>query len=592
MKFGRMNFNDFKRLRCSRILLIFGLAAGLPVAVFIARRAANRSGGGVSASKPLSVTINWAVAERFGPAYDRNRDGRPDLPNSPEYVNPGRFEVRLGVAVDGLSMPRAGTSCVWTIDGVGQAIKLRATGPNPVVWLPQGIYSVSVNVTLAEGRIGRARETIRVKDILIVALGDSLAAGEGNPEVAARWDGAETLGRGWALRCHLDPPVPARWADGGLDGDRSRVTPAGILPPTNELHARAHRSTRSAPAQFAMRLEAEDPHTSVTFVCLAATGARTDDLLRPYGSDQNRARDHGPALPAQLDELHAIVGSRRADLLILAVGMNDSRTFELLGELLRREVQCIDPLRLLAEYPTRDDWAAARLPDIEALVDREELSRLNRLGPQDRHRLLGKDVDLTYDVTEGALAGLTAARSRLERLARAITNDPLLASAEVCLIEYPDPAGDARGASAGPILNELLPGFRLSCRELDLARERLLHPLNRMLCEAADREGWTYVGEISASFRGRGYAAPERLIIRAKEAEELQGPRFSAAGYLRGEIASGTLHPNHRGHQVIADRLFRSLEAKQTCSRKRQPRALNRRVAPPLGSRPSPVDRR
>ncbi len=104
------------------------------------------------------------------------------------------------------------------------------------------------------------------------------------------------------------------------------MTPAGILPPANVLHARAHRSTHSGPAQFAMRLEAEDPHTSVTFVCLAATGARTDDLFRPDRSDHNHALGPGPMLPAQLDELHAIAGSRPADILILALGMNDSRT--------------------------------------------------------------------------------------------------------------------------------------------------------------------------------------------------------------------------------------------------------------------------
>ena len=53
--------------------------------------------------------------------------------------------------------------------------------------------------------------------------------------------------------------------------------------------------------------------------------------------------------------------------------------------------------------------------------------------------------------------------------------------------------------------------------------------------------------------------------MRAKESEQLQGPLLSLAGYLRGKIAPGTLHPNRRGHQEIADRLFQSLAARGTC---------------------------
>jgi hypothetical protein len=85
-----------------------------------------------------------------------------------------------------------------------------------------------------------------------------------------------------------DTHTPSDWRqlefpspNGGNGG--CLATPNGGCPAT---HARTHRSTRSGPAQFAMRLEAEDPHTSVTFVCLAATGARTDDLFRPDRSDQ------------------------------------------------------------------------------------------------------------------------------------------------------------------------------------------------------------------------------------------------------------------------------------------------------------------
>ncbi len=74
------------------------------------------------------------------------------------------------------------------------------------------------------------------------------------------------------------------------------------------------------------------------------------------------------------------------------------------AELIRREVRCIDPLRLLAAYPTRKDWAAARPADIETLVDPKELPRLNSLSPEARREVFVRDVGLIYDVAESAEA--------------------------------------------------------------------------------------------------------------------------------------------------------------------------------------------
>jgi hypothetical protein len=583
------------------VLFLLGLTAA---------RAASATA--VEPATPVPVTISWAMAERFGPGYDRNRDGRPDLPNSYEYVNPGCYEVRLAAGVDIAGASAADIACDWTVSRPDGTIVLRASGLRPIVRLAEGNYAASALVRLGDGRSGSARETIRVKDVLVVALGDSLATGEGNPEQPARWDEAPVdargwfrgvrwvpvgfvgigllglfprcggrgigghrarvraggsirrtwirvvvlavcaglafqsyVGFGWALLGRCEPPRPALWADGGPGGDRPRVTPAGVLPAASVLHTRAHRSTRSAPAQFAMRLEAEDPHTSVTFVCVAGTGARTIDLFVPDRSGQNRALGPGPVLPAQFDELRAIVGSRRVDILVVSIGFNDCRSFEILGELIRREIRCVDPIRLLAAYPTRSDWAAAAAPDVEV-----------------RRRGITKDVELIYALDAMARSGLAAARSRLESLSRAIAEDPRLVRAQVFLLEYPDPTRDATGATGRAILDDLVPGLQINRHELDLTRERLLQPLNQMRREIAVREGWTYVGEIFAAFRSHGYTADDPWFIRARESEQLQGPRLWLVGYLRGDFAPGMLHPNLRGHQVIADQLYRCVVAR------------------------------
>jgi hypothetical protein len=543
------------------------------------------------------VTITWKMAERFGRGYDLNQDGRPDLPNSYEYVNPGGYEVQLAAEMGAIGASAEYVACVWTIESDDGATRVRAIGPKPIVRLPQGRYTATVTVQRGDGWGESARETIRVKDILIVALGDSMACGEGNPETPARWEperncaglpraAAPCIGFGllgvitvyasrrssrrravwarwailgllvgalfdslvgfdWAFLGRREPPTPALWANGGPGGDRPRVTPAGVLPPASVLHIRAHRSTHSAPAQFAMQLEAADPHTSITFVCLAGTGARTVDLCVPGWSGQNRTQGPGPVLPAQFDELRAIVGSRPVDILVLSIGINDCRTFTILRDLIRGDIRSVDPLCLLAAYPTRKQWAAA--------------AQGNRREP------FAQDAGLIYDFDELAAAGLAAARDEIGRLGRSIAQDPRLSGAEVYLLEYPDPTRVESGATGVAILDDLVPGLRINRRELDLFRERLLRPLNRMHREAAERQGWHYVGGIFDAFRSHGYPARETWFFRTKESEQLQGPRLWLAGYLRGELSSGMLHPNHRGHQLIADRLYQRLLATRTC---------------------------
>jgi hypothetical protein len=528
----------------------------------------------VVASRQGSEPTARSGAER--PEAGRSHGDLVDgLPNSYGYINPGFYEVKVAARCDTSGIGAKEVSCDWTIERADGAIVVRADGSELKVCLPEGQYSVNATVRLGDGRIGEAHQSIWVKDILVVVFGDSLATGEGNPEKHAVWDGA---GPSPARLGRQDPPMPALWADGGPQGREPRVTPAGILPPANALHGRAHRSTRSGPAQFATRLEAEDPHTSVTFICLAATGARIDDLFVCDRPGRSRALGPGPALPAQLDEFHAIEGSRPADVVVLAVGLNDTRAFELLEELLSREIRFLQPLRLLAAYPTRKDLAAAKAPELETLVDPAELPALNRLGSDERRVAIAKDADQIYDLAAMAEDGLATARTQVERLGLALALDPLLSVGDVYVLEYPDVMGDDNGASAAVMLNELIPGARVNRREGDLARERLVLPLNRLLRAAADRHGWTYVEGIWASFRRHGYAAKDSWIVKAKESEQIQGPRLSLVGYLRGEFTPGMLHPNQRGHQVIADRLFQSITGKRGFPNRQAVGSLHRHV--------------
>jgi hypothetical protein len=546
----------FTRMDLNRVLFLLGLVAGMAATTSAVADGPATAGPGPKGPMDVPVTIHWAMAERFGPGYDLNRDGRPDLPNSYEYVNPGGYEIQLAVTLSPASTTIL--SCDWTIEDRDCWTTSPAKGLTPTVRLPQGTYSATARYRLTDGRSGSTRETIQVRDLLIVVLGDSPATGEGNPEEPARWEESRMrlLGR-------LDPPRAARWADGGPDGDQPRETPGGPLPPASVSHVRAYRSTQSGVSRFAMRLEAEDPHTSVTFVSFAATGARTDDLFRPDRSGQNRALDPGPVLPAQLEEFHAVVGSRPVDVLVLSIGINESRCFELIAEMIHQEIRHVDPLRLLATYPTRATWAAAG-PDVEAPVAASDLGVLEAMDADKRSDALAMDVKLIYDLDEKARAGLEVVRAQLERVREAFVAEPRLAWAHVYLLDYPDPTRVAGGATGEAILDDLVPGLRLNRRELDLIRERILGPLNRARQGAACRSGCTDVDEIFESFHCHGYATPDPWFERAKESEERQGPRLGPVGYICGDFPPGMLHPNQRRHEVIAECLYRSHSARRT----------------------------
>jgi hypothetical protein len=164
-----------------------------------------------------------------------------------------------------------------------------SSGEDPTIDLPQGPYTVQLTATGLLNTSGPqvATTDIQVKDILVVAIGDSYASGEGNPVVPSA----------------VDP----QWA----------YSPD---PSMNTENADAHRSTIAGPAQFALMLQEENPHEAVTFVSVADSGATIPvGVLGPMPS----IGDSSYRLPAQIDELRRIIGDRHIDVLTVSVGADD-----------------------------------------------------------------------------------------------------------------------------------------------------------------------------------------------------------------------------------------------------------------------------
>ena len=126
-------------------------------------------------------TVERLCVDRSGKLLEFcDRDGERET-----YLSPR--DHRIGVALGG-TLPANG-GCVWSFDdGDGAARQVNATCDEEVkVRLRSGRQTVaSVDIILPDGTAQRLVSEIQVRDVLIAGMGDSIAAGEGNPDRAVR----------------------------------------------------------------------------------------------------------------------------------------------------------------------------------------------------------------------------------------------------------------------------------------------------------------------------------------------------------------------------------------------------------------------
>jgi lysophospholipase L1-like esterase len=381
-----------------------------------------------------AAVLDWEMAPRLV----ADRGGQLALPNTPAYADPeAGYQVRLDASRSSGILPRS--TFTWTITGAaGGPIVLE--GKSPTVQLPEGSYTVRLE---ARGLLGSdgpsvAQGTIEVDDILIVSIGDSYASGEGNP-----------------VRPGFYVLRSPRWA-------------SSPVPAVSARNANAHRSTLAGPALFALALERGDPHTSVTFVSAANSGATIPEgVLGPMPS----VGDPKAILPPEIDEVRQIVGTRPIDVLTVSIGGNDigfSRRIEQLTTHTLRGTPSLEAIKAEA------DTALAALPGRFAALD----AALDDLGP-----------------------------------------------GRVLITEYPDPGRDESGRPA-PV--KLAGVTAIDASASQFAGEAVLAPLNRAIQAAASAHGWTYVGGISEDFRTHGYPSRTPWVRRVGESLRRQGDRYGA----------------------------------------------------------------
>ncbi|MBM3526970.1 MAG: hypothetical protein FJX62_02670 [Alphaproteobacteria bacterium] len=316
---------------------------------------AHRAGGVLDAERKLALETGgrgWArdmignlCVDIAGAWLDTcPRDGARE-----NYLAPAdhAIAVRLG------GEPPADAVCNWRFeDGDGEPqqastpcredVRLRVRHGKPTV--------AAVGVVRPDGGIDSATAEIKVRDVLIAGLGDSVAAGEGNPDVPVA-----LADDGFCFRRFLGTVASEyfRPSRAGFAGDRAcgddaagpgaAVTAEWARHGARWLSAACHRSLYGYQMRTALALAVENPQIAVTFLPLACTGAEIEaGLFASQGASECPPRGAcAGSVPAQLTVLrNALAAARKLrpdralDLVLLTVGANDIKFSGLVADVI------------------------------------------------------------------------------------------------------------------------------------------------------------------------------------------------------------------------------------------------------------------
>jgi len=317
-------------------------------------------------------TVERLCVDRAGKLVEFcDRDGERET-----YLAPR--DHRIGVTLAG-SVP-ANEGCVWSFDdgdGPGRQVTMACT-EEVKLRVRQGRTTVaSVDIVLLDGTAQRVVSEIRVRDVLIAGMGDSIAAGEGNPDRAVRLSDEGFCYRSFGGFEYYRP------GRAGFGGDKSCGTVQGDNAAGGDwarqsarwMSGACHRSLYGYQMRTALALAVENAHVAVTFIPLGCTGA----TINIGFLDGQRAREcpspgTGAACPgsvrsqiAELKDIMAMAQRQRADRLLdvvlLTIGANDIHFSGLIANVI---VEAATERALLNR-----GGAMASVEDAQKVLDRE-----------------------------------------------------------------------------------------------------------------------------------------------------------------------------------------------------------------------------
>jgi hypothetical protein len=292
-------------------------------------------------------TVERLCVDRSGKLLEScDRDGERE-----SYLSPR--DHRIGVVLSG-SVP-ANVSCAWTFDD-GQETPQQATVPCDEEVRLRVVHgrptTAAVDIVLPDGTAQRVVTEITVRDVLIAGMGDSIAAGEGNPDRAVRLSDG-----GFCFRRFLGGGSNEYYRPGrngftgnkscaGESSDETRVSSDWARQSARWESGACHRSLYSYQMRTALALAVESPHLAVTYIPLACSGATiAAGFLGPQGIHECPSPGTNAACPnsvraqvGQLTELMASARRQRADrsldLILLTIGANDILFSGLVGNVI------------------------------------------------------------------------------------------------------------------------------------------------------------------------------------------------------------------------------------------------------------------
>lgn len=348
--------------------------------------------------------------------------------------------------------------------------------------------------------------TFRIRDLLIVSLGDSYASGEGNPDAQGR-----------------DEPLPTPLLR-VLAGCPMRRDPVWQEPA-------AHRSWNSGPsfaAGFAQFRGATSPSTqqvivAPTFLSFASSGATLANLTS--------VRQHAFQPGAQVAEARSAVGSRPIDAVIISAGGNDAGFSKVLRQL-----------------PTEGGDTIPVPPIVSLLLGW-------RLVPAQLLTFLA-----THDGEQARARGIAAAHQLIAGLpakyaALATEVEEQLAPRHVFVTTYPERLFERQDGTSGAC--ELFDIGELDVSAADIrAMDEAGRHLNgtiagavRAIAAGSERRSeWHLVDGVAAAFGRHGYCARDPYVRTAGESCEIQGD------------LDGAMHPNIAGIRAYAELIYAALD--------------------------------
>lgn len=435
----------------------------------------------------------------------------------------GRIAVgqRDNVIIDFPSgaLPRSAQGLLYNCGGAAQRNDCDVYGT--VIFKDPGTYNYTVTYESAGLSGGTVQLTGNIiaeppGDFVIVSVGDSVASGEGSPQL----------------------PLQSLQNDGGYWNDVfSNYNSPGEGTGIGDLikgifEGGCHRSSWAGPVRAANRISNTN---NITFIHIACSGAQLGAI---QAGDKYQTDDSGSViqpLRIKTDYNYASLGKvdtqlnwirenyDQIDVLVVSAGANNVNGG--FGEVVN---ECLGP-GTCSENATFVNNMRTSIFNLPNLYDR--FDELIQTGCGSAAAIKQDDCPLTGDNS-------------------IITQEQV--PSVVVITEYFDPTRNEDGVFPSDRESILCTGKSINNAEWEFLYNEMVVPLNNAVQMAADRHGWTYVGGIADAFRTHGYCSSpgpgdgigDAWVVKAPESLNLQGDIL------------GTAHPDRTGQGVYADRIY------------------------------------